>query len=65
MYFKEKSFWLGKNFKEEGVKGNNITYTNVPNIRVAYRFEAITTELNLLLKITSKYFKTQNDVNSQ
>lgn len=49
-----KSFWLGKQFKEEGVQGNDVTRTNVPNIRVAFRFEALTTELNLLLRMTLK-----------
>ncbi|KAL7062532.1 hypothetical protein AAHC03_01004 [Spirometra sp. Aus1] len=44
-----KSHWLGLNFWEEGVRGNDITRTNLPNIRVAYRYETLTQELRLLV----------------
>ncbi|CAL8095240.1 unnamed protein product [Calicophoron daubneyi] len=45
-----KSYWLGPNYLQEGVMGNDITRTNVPNIRVAYRYETLTEELRLLVK---------------
>ncbi|THD24980.1 Adenosine monophosphate deaminase 2 [Fasciola hepatica] len=45
-----KSHWLGPNYTEEGVMGNDITRTNVPNIRVAYRYETLTQELRMLLR---------------
>ncbi|VDL89029.1 unnamed protein product [Schistocephalus solidus] len=44
-----KSHWLGLNFWEEGVRGNDIARTNLPNIRVAYRHETLTEELRLLV----------------
>ncbi|KAF5403452.1 Adenosine monophosphate deaminase 2 [Paragonimus heterotremus] len=45
-----KSFWFGPNYLQEGVMGNDITRTNVPNIRIAYRYETLTDELRLLLR---------------
>ncbi|KAH8860159.1 AMP deaminase 2 [Schistosoma japonicum] len=44
-----KSHWLGPNYTQEGVMGNDIMRSNLPNIRVAYRFETLTQELRLLL----------------
>ncbi|VEL15944.1 unnamed protein product [Protopolystoma xenopodis] len=44
-----KSHWLGPHYHEEGVMGNDITRTNVPNIRVAYRYETLTQEMRLLV----------------
>ncbi|XP_042217847.1 AMP deaminase 2-like isoform X3 [Homarus americanus] len=41
-----KQFWIGPNFTREGVAGNDIKRTNVPNIRVAYRHETLLDELN-------------------
>ncbi|XP_045600064.1 AMP deaminase 2 isoform X1 [Procambarus clarkii] len=40
-----KQFWIGPNFTREGVAGNDIKRTNVPNIRVAYRHETLLDEL--------------------
>ncbi|XP_065563818.1 AMP deaminase 2-like isoform X3 [Artemia franciscana] len=42
---KVKKHWLGLNYKEEGIKGNDITRTNVPDIRIAYRYETLFEEL--------------------
>ena len=39
-----KQYWLGPNYMREGVAGNDVTRTNVPDIRVAYRSE--TTAIN-------------------
>ena len=32
-----KNYWQGPNHKREGVAGNDMTRTNVPDIRVSYR----------------------------
>jgi AMP deaminase len=40
-----KQHWLGPNYTREGIPGNDITRTNVPNIRVRYRHEALLDEL--------------------
>jgi AMP deaminase len=45
-----KQHWLGVNFSEEGPAGNDITRTNVPNIRVAYRHETLVEELKNILQ---------------
>lgn len=47
-----KHHWLGPNYTREGVAGNDITRTNVPDIRVSYRYETLLDELN---NIFSKY----------
>lgn len=41
-----KHHWLGPNYTQEGVAGNDITRTNVPDIRVAYRHETLLDELS-------------------
>lgn len=41
-----KHHWLGPNYTREGVAGNDITRTNVPDIRVAYRYETLLDELS-------------------
>uniref|UniRef100_A0A671P3F2 AMP deaminase n=1 Tax=Sinocyclocheilus anshuiensis TaxID=1608454 RepID=A0A671P3F2_9TELE len=43
-----KSYWLGPRYLKEGQEGNDIRRTNVPDIRVAYRFETLCEELNLI-----------------
>ena len=44
-----KQHWLGQYYDEEGVAGNDITRTNIPNVRVAYRYETLSEELKLIL----------------
>ena len=41
-------YWLGPDYQESGVAGNDIRRTNVPAIRIAYRYEALYEELRLL-----------------
>ncbi|XP_067135225.1 AMP deaminase 2 isoform X2 [Centruroides vittatus] len=41
---KVKRYWLGPDYRAEGVAGNDITRTNVPDIRVAYRYETLLDE---------------------
>ncbi|MED6238653.1 AMP deaminase 2 [Ataeniobius toweri] len=45
---KVKSCWLGPNYIKEGQESNDIRRTNVPDIRVAYRYETMCEELNLI-----------------
>ncbi|VDM98374.1 unnamed protein product [Thelazia callipaeda] len=42
---KVKVHWLGPNYKEEGVLGNDVSRTNVPDIRVSFRHETFVDEL--------------------
>jgi AMP deaminase len=41
-------YWLGPDYQEPGIVGNDIRRTNVPAIRIAYRYEAFREELRLL-----------------
>jgi len=43
-----KKRWLGPNYKKEGVEGNDVKKTNVPDIRVAYRYDTWAYELELI-----------------
>ncbi|KAL6111463.1 ampd2 [Pungitius sinensis] len=45
---KAKSYWLGPNYSKEGPMSNDIRRTNVPDIRVAYRSETLSDELQLI-----------------
>ncbi|KAM7412067.1 hypothetical protein PAMA_021842 [Pampus argenteus] len=45
---KVKSSWLGPHYIKEGQESNDIRRTNVPDIRVAYRYETMCEELNLI-----------------
>lgn len=36
--FQIKQYWIGPNYTKDGVAGNDIKRTNVPNIRVAFRY---------------------------
>jgi len=49
---KVKQHWLGPNYTREGVAGNDIARTNVPDIRVAYRYESLIEELKSIFKTT-------------
>lgn len=40
LHIQVKQHWIGQSYHEEGLGGNDITRTNVPNIRVAYRHES-------------------------
>lgn len=46
-----KQHWLGPNYTREGVPGNDITRTNVPDIRVSYRSETLLDELSNIFKV--------------
>ena len=49
-----KQHWLGPNYTRDGVEGNDMTRTNVPDIRVSYRFETISEELWNIFKSVEK-----------
>uniref|UniRef100_A0A023FAY0 AMP deaminase n=1 Tax=Triatoma infestans TaxID=30076 RepID=A0A023FAY0_TRIIF len=51
---KMKQYWLGPNYTKEGVAGNDITRTNVPDIRVAFRTETLIDELSNIFKVIYK-----------
>lgn len=40
-----KQYFIGSNYKLEGVAGNDIKRTNIPDIRVGYRHETLCSEL--------------------
>ncbi|MEQ2196360.1 AMP deaminase 1 [Xenoophorus captivus] len=44
----EKVHYLGSDYLKEGPEGNDIRKTNVAQIRMAYRFETLCYELNLI-----------------
>ena len=46
-----KQQWIGDNYKAEGVAGNDIKRTNLPNIRISYRYETLVDELASIFKI--------------
>ncbi|XP_017055487.1 AMP deaminase 2 isoform X2 [Drosophila ficusphila] len=46
-----KQQWLGPIYYEDGIMGNDITRTNVPEIRVAYRYETLLDELSNIFKV--------------
>ncbi|KAH9419109.1 AMP deaminase 3 [Dermatophagoides pteronyssinus] len=43
-----KQHWIGANYQREGVEGNDIQRTNLPGIRVSYRYETLLDELDHL-----------------
>lgn len=44
----EKAHFLGQDYLKEGPEGNDIRKTNVAQIRMAYRYETLCYELNLI-----------------
>ncbi|CCK68781.1 AMP deaminase KNAG_0B03390 [Huiozyma naganishii CBS 8797] len=43
-----KQHWIGKDFEKSGVDGNDVGKTNVPDIRINYRYDTLSTELELV-----------------
>jgi AMP deaminase len=50
LHLQFKQHWLGPNYTRDGVAGNDMTRTNVPDIRVAYRYETINDELSNIFR---------------
>ena len=40
--------WLGPNYTRDGSAGNDVARTNIPDIRVHFRYETFTDELKQL-----------------
>lgn len=49
--YQMKQYWLGPNYMKEGVAGNDITRTNVPDIRISFRHETLLDELTNIFKV--------------
>ncbi|XP_053613416.1 AMP deaminase 2-like isoform X2 [Plodia interpunctella] len=45
-----KQYWLGEEYMHEGPAGNDITRTNVPNVRIAFRYDTLIDELDTLFQ---------------
>ncbi|KAL8596222.1 AMP deaminase 2 [Nucella lapillus] len=45
-----KQHWLGPNYMHEGVGGNDITRSNVPDIRIAYRYDTLVDEMRTICR---------------
>lgn len=43
-----KEHWIGEDFEKKGVEGNDVAKTNVPDIRINYRHDTLSTELELV-----------------
>ncbi|CAG01709.1 unnamed protein product, partial [Tetraodon nigroviridis] len=50
MSHEEKVHFLGKDYLKEGPEGNDIRKTNVAQVRMAYRYETLCYELNLIME---------------
>ena len=50
-----KQHWLGPNYMHEGVGGNDISRTNVPNIRIAYRYDTLVDEMRTICRGAKSY----------
>ncbi|KAG9455742.1 hypothetical protein H6P81_000250 [Aristolochia fimbriata] len=61
-----KSHWLGNNYFKRGPEGNDIQQTNVPNLRISFRLEALKEEMQYVyagevkLPVESTYSITWN-----
>lgn len=45
-----KEHWLGPNHLNEGIGGNDVSRTNVPDIRIAYRYHTLVDELRCICR---------------
>ena len=45
-----KEHWLGPNHQNEGIGGNDVSRTNVPDIRIAYRYHTLVDELRCICR---------------
>ena len=50
-----KQHWLGDNYHKEGVAGNDIDRSNVPDIRIAFRYETLLEELSTIFQATTGF----------
>ncbi|CAG9128028.1 unnamed protein product [Plutella xylostella] len=45
-----KQYWLGVDYRVEGPAGNDITFTNVPDVRISFRYETLIDELQNIFR---------------
>ena len=57
-FLQVKQHWHGPNFTRDGVAGNDMSRTNVPDIRVAYRHETLNEELSNIFTSFANIDKT-------
>jgi len=50
-----KQHFIGTNYTNEGIAGNDMARTNVPDIRIAYRHETFIDELTTIFKIAKGF----------
>ncbi|XP_070203615.1 AMP deaminase 2-like [Littorina saxatilis] len=50
-----KQHWLGPAYTKEGVAGNDISRTNVPGIRIAYRYDTLVDEMRTICRGAKSY----------
>lgn len=43
-----KTYWIGCNYRKEGVSANDINKTNVPGVRISFRCETLIEELTII-----------------
>ena len=52
-----KKRWIGENYKRPFVEGNDLTKTNIPNVRLRFRQLALSKELSLIGRSMSDIFR--------
>ncbi|XP_025100390.1 AMP deaminase 2-like isoform X4 [Pomacea canaliculata] len=57
-----KQHWLGPNYTKEGVAGNDMGRTNVPDIRIAYRYETLVDEMRTICRGSKSFDRNCKDV---
>jgi AMP deaminase len=45
-----KQRWLGPNYLIEGIASNDINQTNIPDIRITFRYETLVQELGIIFE---------------
>jgi AMP deaminase len=57
---KDKEHWIGPNYTNEGIAGNDIARTNLPDIRMAFRYETYLDEHNTIFQALQNLCGEQN-----
>ncbi|KAI8431070.1 hypothetical protein MSG28_001129 [Choristoneura fumiferana] len=50
LLFQLKQHWLGADYAREGPAGNDITRTNVPDVRLSFRHDTLLDELDNIFR---------------
>ncbi|CAG8475248.1 6967_t:CDS:10 [Acaulospora morrowiae] len=59
-----KKHWLGANWFLPGERGNDIHKTNVPNIRMQFRWETLDEEISMVEKYSGKSLRLSSEPNA-